>query len=694
MDQFALENIRNVALLSHSNAGKTSLSEAILFDSKAINRLGKVDEGNTTSDYDPDEIQRKISINLSVLPYVWQGVKVNLLDTPGYSDFVGEVKSSMRVVEGAAILIGATSGIEVGTEQVWQYCEETRLPRLIFINKMDRENADFFKVAESVQTKFGVKCVPLQIAIGAHTSFTGVIDLLKMKSYTGETAKEGEIPADFQAQADTYRTKLVEAVAGVDESLIEKYLSDETITQEELEAALNTAVTGGKLVPIFTGSALQNIGVAFFMDAVNRYLPSPKGIQVEITDTAKNTTQTVDPSPTDSLAALVFKTSADPYVGKLTYFRVYSGTFTSNSQVWNSTRNEAERVGQLFLMRGKNQEPISQVTVGDIGVVAKLNVTGTGDTLSVKEKPVKLAPVVFPNPIYSGAVTPKTKTDLDKLGSSLTRLAEEDPTIKVYRDQDTGEMVLSGLGETQLEVLVGKMQRKFGVGVNLSIPKVPYKETITTQAKGEYKHKKQTGGHGQYGHVMLEVEPLPRGTGLEFVDAIVGGTIPRNYLPAVEKGVKDAVHEGTIAGFPVVDVKAKVYDGSFHPVDSSEICFKIAGAGALKKAMNSANPVLLEPIVKLKVTVPDNYTGDIMSDFNNKRGRVMGMLPEGGYNTIEAEVPLAEVLRYAIDLKSMTQGRGRYTYEFSHYEEVPAFVTQKIVAERQAELADKAAEKE
>ena len=695
MEQFTLENIRNVSLLAHAGSGKTSLSEAILFNAKAITRFGRVDEGTTTSDYDPDEIQRKISINLTVLPYAWQNIKVNLLDTPGYSDFVGEVKSALRVTEGAIILIGATSGVEVGTEQVWQYCEEVGLPRLIFINKMDRENADFFKVAGEAQTRFGGKCIPLQIPIGAYTSFKGVVDLLKMKAYTETAAQEENIPADIKAQAESYRAKLVEAVASADDKLIEKYLNDEAISQEELESSLYTAVSNGKLVPIFTGSALQNIGIINLMNAIKQYLPSSKGRLVEIiTDPAKGTIQKVEPSATDSLSALVFKTSADPYVGKLTYFRVYSGTFASNSQIWNSSRNEIERVGQLYTMRGKNQEPTPQVSAGDIGVVAKLNITGTGDTLSIKENPIKLAPIVFPNPIYSGAVSPKSKTDLDKLGSSLNRLTEEDPTIKVRRDADTGEMVLSGLGETQLEVVVEKMQRKFGVGVILSVPKVPYKETITTSAKGDYKHKKQTGGHGQYGHVMLEVEPLQRGSGLEFVDAVVGGSIPRNFLPAVEKGVKDAVHEGTIAGYPVVDVRAKVYDGSFHPVDSSEICFKIAGAGALKKAMEAANPVLLEPIVKLKITVPDNYTGDIMSDLNNKRGRVMGMMPEAGYNTIEAEVPLAEVLRYAIDLKSITQGRGRYTYEFSHYENVPSFVTQKIVAERQKELAEKAAEKE
>jgi elongation factor G len=695
MEQFTLENIRNVSLLSHSGSGKTSLSESVLFNAKAVTRLGKVDEGTTTSDYDPDEVQRKISINLSVLPYAWQGVKVNLLDTPGYFDFVGEVRSALRVSEGAVILIGATSGTEVGTEQVWRYCEEAGLPRLIFINKMDRENADFVKVADETQKKFGGKTVVMQIPIGAYTTFTGIIDLLTMKAYTGNSAKEGAIPADMKTMADSYRAKLVEAVASSDDKLIEKFLGDEAISQEELEAALKASILSCKLVPVFTGSALQNIGVTQLMDAIKQYLPSPKNRQYEIITDAKGTVQKIDASAGDPLAALVFKTSADPYVGKLTYFRVYAGTFTSNSQVWNSNRNEIERIGQVYLMRGKTQEVTQMVTAGDIGVVAKLNVTGTGDTLSTKDKPVKLAPIVFPTPIYSGSVSPKTKTDLDKLGSSLARLAEEDPTIKVHREIDTGETILSGLGETQLEVVVGKMQRKFGVGVILDVPKVPYKETITGTGKGDYKHKKQTGGHGQYGHVMMEIEPLPRGTGaVEFEDTTVGGTIPRNFIPAVEKGVKDAVHEGTIAGYPVVDVRAKVYDGSFHPVDSSEICFKIAGAGAFKKAMEAAKPVLLEPIVNLKVTVPDNYTGDIMSDLSNKRGRVHGMVPEGGYNTIEAQVPLAEVQRYAIDLKSITQGRGRYTFEFSHNEEVPAFTTQKIVADRKAELEAKAAEKE
>ncbi|HSW57028.1 MAG TPA: elongation factor G, partial [Dehalococcoidales bacterium] len=480
MEQFTLENIRNVCLLSHSGAGKTSLAESILFSTKFINRLGRLEDGTTTSDYDPDEIQRKISINLSVLPYAWQGVKVNLLDTPGYFDFVGEVKSSMRVAEGSVILVGATSGIEVGTEQTWQFCEESQMPRIFFINKMDRENANYVKVAADLQAKFGSRCVPFHIPIGSYSTFTGVIDILKMKAYVGTEAKEGEIPAELQSQAEGYRAKLVEAIASSDDALIEKYIADEPISQEELEKALNNAVLTCKLFPILTGSAIQNIGIIPLMDAIKKYLPSP-GVKpvLVVTDAAKGTIEKIKAGASEPLAALVFKSSADPYVGKLTYFRVYNGTLVSNTQVWNSNRNEIERIGQLYLMRGKNQEPVGQVPAGDIGVVAKLNVTLTNDTLCTKEKPVKLAPIVFPRPIYRGAVAPKTKTDLDKLGSSLNKIAEEDPTISVQRDQDTAEMVLSGLGDTQLEVVVAKMQRKFGVGVLLSIPKVPYKETIT-----------------------------------------------------------------------------------------------------------------------------------------------------------------------------------------------------------------------
>jgi elongation factor G len=681
MKQFQPENIRNVVLLSHSGAGKTSLSEAILFTTGEINRLGRVDAGSTTSDYDPDEIKRKISINLTLLPCQWQDTKINFIDTPGYSDFAGEVRAAIRVSEGTIIVVSAAAGVEVGTEQSWQYSEEAGLARLIFINKMDRENANFYKTVEQIQSKFGAKCLPLQIPVGAQKDFQGIVDLLSLKCYLGGKTEASEIPTLLQEQASSLREKMVETIAEVDDTLIEKYLGGGELSLEELKAGLQQAVESGKIIPILVGSALQSIGITQLLDAVCLYLPSP-GQRKEV---AEGATEAIVVSPEAPLAALVFKTSADPYVGKLTYFRVFSGAVDSNSQVWNSTRGETERIGQLFIIKGKSQEPVSRIGAGDMGAVAKLGTTNTGDTLSSQSKPLKLAPMTFPEPIFSVAVHPKTKADLDKLGTALTRLAEEDLTLRVSRDADTGETVLSGLGDTQLDVVAEKMQRKFGVGVDLKTPKVPYKETITRPAKAEYKHKKQTGGHGQYGHVLLELELLPRGSANEFVNRTVGGTIPKNYIPAVEKGVNEAVKEGVLAGYPVINVRASVYDGSFHPVDSSEICFKIAGAGAFKKGLAEGQPILLEPIVNMRVTVPSEFIGDIIGDLNTKRARVQGMNPEDGNNVIEAQVPLAEVLRYAIDLKSITQGRGRYTTQFSHYEEVPAHVAQKIIAERQAE---------
>ena len=686
MQQFGLENIRNTVLLSHAGAGKTSAAEAMLFTAKAINRLGKVDDGSSTSDYDPDEIKRKISINLSLLPCQWRDAKVNLIDTPGYSDFVGEVKAGLRVSEGAVIVICAASGVEVGTEQVWGYCQEANLPRLIFVNKMDRENADFFKTVNDIQAKLGPKCLPIQIPIGAQNDFQGIIDLLTMKAYTGSPPKEAEIPSSLEGQVNAFREKLIEAAAETEDALIEKYLGGEELTPEELLNGLRKAALSGSIFPILAGSALQNAGINGLLDAVVDYLPSPAEREVVAVTDAKE--EKFAPQADGPLAALVFKTTADPYVGKLTYFRVYSGAIDSNSQAWNATRGSAERIGQLFMLRGKNQEPVAKVGAGDIGAVAKLNVTSTGDTLSAQNKPIKLAPIVFPVPVFDEAVFPKTKADLDKLGAALSRITEEDQTLRVRREPDTGETLLSGMGDTQLEAAAEKMQRKFGVSVNLETPKVPYKETITVSVpNAEYKHKKQTGGHGQYGHVIMELEPLPRGTGNEFAERVVGGTVPKNYIPAVEKGFQEAIQDGVLAHYPVVDVKATLYDGSFHPVDSSEICFKIAGSQAMKKGFSQGQPVLLEPIVNIQITVPNDLTGDIIGDLNTKRARVQGMNPSGDINIIEAQVPLAEVLRYAIDLKSMTQGRGTYTIEFSHYEEVPAQISQRIVSQKAEEKA-------
>ncbi|HET6477676.1 MAG TPA: elongation factor G [Dehalococcoidales bacterium] len=684
MQQFGLENIRNIALLSHAGAGKTSAAEAMLFTTKAINRLGKVDDGSSTSDYDPDEIKRKISINLSLLPCPWRDAKVNLIDTPGYSDFIGEVKTGIRVSEGAVIVICAASGVEVGTTQVWGYCDEANLPRLIFVNKMERENADFFRAVNDIQGRFGPKCLPIQIPIGAQNDFQGVVDLLTLKAYTGSPPKEGEIPSSLEGQVNTFREKLIEAAAETEDALIEKYLGGEELTSEELRNSLRKAVLNGSVFPILAGSALQNVGINPLLDAMVDYLPSPAEREVVAVIDSKE--EKFKPQADGPLAALVFKTTADPYVGKLTYFRVYSGAIDSNSQVWNATRGHAERIGQLFLLRGKTQEPVTKVSAGDFGAVAKLNVTITGDTLSSQNKPLKLAPIVFPRPIFDEAVSPKTKADLDKLGTALSRITEEDQTLRVRREPDTGETLLSGMGDTQLEVAAEKMQRKFGVSVNLETPKVPYKETITASVpNAEYKHKKQSGGHGQYGHVIMELEPLPRGTGNEFAARVVGGTVPKNYIPAVEKGFQEAIQDGVLAHHPVVDVKATLYDGSFHPVDSSEICFKIAGSQAMKKGLSQGQPILLEPIVNISITVPNDLTGDIIGDLNTKRARVHGMNPSGDINIIEAQVPLAEVLRYAIDLKSMTQGRGTYTTEFSHYEEVPAQISQRIIAQKAEE---------
>jgi len=688
MKQFSPEHLRNVVLLSHSGAGKTTLSEAILFATGTINRLGKIETGNTTSDYDPDEIKHRISINLSLLPFEWHESKVNLLDTPGYLDFVGEVKAAIRVSEGAIILASAASGLEVGTELTWNYSQEAGQSRMIFINKMDRENANFNITVEQFQSRFGSKCIPLQMPIGTHTGFKGVIDLISMKAFTGSPAQEGAIPAELVEQAKALQSKMIEAVAETDDALMEKYLGGEELSSDEIIKGLQQAVAADKIVPILTGSGLQSIGITQLLEAIERYLPSPVQRKIAVAeDSSIKDLQTVASGPP---ASLVFKTTADPYVGKLTYFRVYSGTIESNSHIWNVNQNADERIGQLFIVRGKTQEPVARVEAGDIGGVAKLNITLTGDTLGTQAKPAKLAPLTFPKPIYSVAVHPKTKADLDKMGSALARLAEEDLTLHIRRDHDTAETILSGMGDTQLAVAGEKMQRKFGVGVELTPPKVPYRESITQAARAEYRHKKQSGGHGQFGHVVLELEPLPRGSTNVFENKVVGGSVPKNYIPAVEKGVLEASKEGTLAGFPVVGLKAIIVDGSFHPVDSSEMCFKIAGAGALRQGMQDAKPILLEPIVSMKITVPNDFTGDILSDLNTKRAHVMGMNPEGGINVIDAEAPMAEVLRYATDLKSITQGRGTYTMEISHYKEVPAHITQKIIANRQAEKEQEA----
>jgi elongation factor G len=677
--------IRNVALLSHQGAGKTSLAEYILLTSGAVQRLGSVKDGTATSDYDPLETERHIGINLSLLPTQWKGTKVNLIDTPGYADFVGEVRSGLRVAEGAVIVVCAASGVEVGTEQMWNDTGKTELPRLIFVNKMDRDNADFFATLKGIQTKLAPKCLPVQLPIGSQSDFRGIIDLVTMKAYAGAGSDEAEIPATLREQAEASREKLVEAAVEIDDELINKYLEGESISNEQILAAIKKSTAAGKLVPVFAGSALQGVGIQQLLDGVCSYLPGPEERDAVVAkNVATANEEEVKPDSESAFCGLVFKTSADPYVGKLSYFRVYSGAISSNSQVWNANKNGLERIGQLFTMLGKNQQTVSQVTAGDIGAVAKLGLTTTGDTLCTREHSVILPGIEFPRPSFGMAIQPVAKNDLDKMSTVLPRICEEDPSLQTRREADTNEFILSGMGDNHLEIVREKIRRKFGVEVKLDLPKVPYKETITVPTKAEYKHKKQTGGHGQYGHVLLELEPLPRGGGFEFAEKIVGGAIPQNYIPSVEKGVNEAKQEGILAGYPVVDVKVSLYDGSFHAVDSSDIAFKIAGAQALKKGLSQGQPVLVEPIMKLTITVPEAYTGDITSDLNTKRGRVLGMNPGNGVNVIEAQAPYAELLRYALNLRSLTQGRGTFAMEFDHYEEVPAHLSQKIIAEKKA----------
>ena len=677
MESYLPDKLRNVALLGHYGSGKTTLSELMAFRSGAIKRLGSVLEGTSTSDYDPSEIERHLSLNLALLPLEWKGHKINVLDTPGYLDFSGEVKAALRVADAALVLVCASSSVEVGTEQVWSYVRELNLPALVVISKMDRENADFSKTLADIQSKLSNRCVAIQMPVGSQAALRGYVDLVTMRAYIQDV--EQDVPAELKDEALSLRDKLVEVVVEVDDELMNKYLEGTELTTPEIAEAVRRATSRGIAIPVVVVSALKGVGIDTVMDTICASLPSP------IERQAAGAGET--PPPTDSLLALVFKTTADPFTGKISYFRVYSGEIASNSQVVNVSKGSTERIGQLFLPLGKQQLTVTKVSAGDIGAVAKLGVTATGDTLGVKDQ-TALSGIVFPKATYSMAVHPESKGDLDKMSTILPRMIEEDPSLVLRRDPDTGENLLAGVGDTHLEVVKDKMSRKFGVKVVLSPPQVPYKETITLPTKAEYRHKKQTGGHGQYGHVMLELQPLPKGGGFEYETKIVGGSIPNNFLPSVEKGVNEGRQEGVLAGFPLVDVKVILYDGSFHPVDSSDIAFKIAAAQALRKGLQQGQPVLLEPIMDLTVRVPDGMTGDVISDLNTKRGRVLGMNPEEGLNVISAQAPYSELLRYAIDLRSMLQGRGDFDMVFSHYEEVPAHMSQKIIARHQAQKTE------
>jgi elongation factor G len=678
---YKTEQLRNVVLLSHGGAGKTSMSEAMLFDSGAVNRLGKVDEGTTVSDYDAEEIRRKISVNTSLLPCEWKARKINILDTPGYADFVGEVKGALRAADSALILLDAVAGVEVGTELVWDYADELGLPRMLYVNKMDRENANFARSLDQARESLTGRIVPLQIPIGAAESFEGVVDLVRMKARRGEKDEEEEIPANMRDEAESYHAALVDAAAESEDELLEKFFEEEALTDEEIVRGLSSGMRRGTLVLALCGSALGNRGVRPLLDALVQYAPSPlEALERTATNAATGEEEVVEPSSQGPLAALVFKTLADPYVGKLTYFRVVSGALESDSRVFNANKGEEERMGQLYFLRGKEQEATETVPAGDIGAVAKLQHTSTGDTLCDRDYPVTLPPISFPHPIYSAAITPKTKADLDKLGTALARLTEEDPTLHVEREATTKETVLSGMGESHIDIAAHRLQSKFGVDINTAVPKVPYRETITKTATSQYRHKKQTGGAGQFAEVWLRVEPRERGAGFEYDSEVREGHISRSFIPSIEKGIKQVLDQGVIAGYPVVDVRGVVYDGKEHPVDSKDIAFQIAGREAFKEAVREASPVLLEPIMTLTITVPEGSMGDVLGDLNTKRARVLGTEQKGDRTVITAQAPLAEIQGYATDLRSITQGRGVFSIEFSHYEEVPRQLAEELIA--------------
>ena len=678
-------NLRNIVLLSHSGAGKTSLSEAMLYETGAINRLGKTDDGTTTSDYEPEEQKRATSIQTSILPCTWNNHKINLIDTPGYADYRGEVISSIKVAESALIIIDASSGVEVGTRQMWKMVEEQSLPKMIFVNKMDRENVTFQAAMDNIVNEFGRSCVALQIPVGSESSFSNTISLLE---------DTPSIPDNLQELYKEEKNKLVESIAETNDELTMKYLEGEELTSNEMTQGLKEGVGSGSIVPVIFGSATSEIGAKELMTFITETMPSPsEGSPITATDPSNNEDVNLQTDPSGPLAVQVFKTSADPFVGKLSYIKVISGTFKSDQQLWNATRKESERVGQIYVMLAKEQQAVEELAPGDLGAVAKMASVLTGDTLTEKTKPLILPSFSFPEPVFQMATYPKTKADVDKITTAISRITEEDSSLKADRHPDTGELLLGGLGDVHIEVAVEKMQRKFGVELELRTPKVPYKETITTQAKVEYRHKKQSGGHGQFGHVVLDVEPLSSGSGFEFAETVVGGSVPREYIPSVEQACKEALVGGSLAGYPVVDLKATLFDGSFHPVDSSGVSFEIAGSHALSDGIKKAGPIILEPIMHLEVLIPDTDAGDVMGDLNGKRAKILGMVPQGdGTTIVEAEAPQIEVLRYATDLRSQTQGRGSFQVRFDHYEPVPMHLMEKVVQQKQQDEYDSEAD--
>ena len=690
MGRFDTSKIRNIGIIAHGGAGKTSLAEAILFDTKMIDRLGRVDDGTATMDFEPEEIKRKISITSALDHCEWNDHSIHLVDTPGYGNFIADTRACMRALDGAVIILSAISGVKAQTEEVWSWANEFEIPRLAFVNKMDRERASFLRAIDDMEKVLGARGVAVQMPIGAEADFAGVIDLISMKAYFyakdgSGSFSEGAIPADCISEANRLREHMVETVAEAYDALTEKYLEAGELTEEEIVDGLRVGTMRNTFTAVLCGSAVANIGVSHLLDGICAYLPSPLdrtnavGTHPKNGDVIERAADEKEP-----FSALVFKTTSDPYTGKITIFRIYSGVLNSDSTLFNSSKGVEERIGQLYEMEGKKQHPIKQAVAGDIVAVAKLKETVTGDTLCDAAKPIIYEPAKLLLPVISYAIEPKTKADEDKIHSALHRMIEEEPTLESHRDQRTKEMIISGMGQVHLEVIVEKLKRKFGVDVVLKTQKVPYLETIRGSARVQGKYKKQSGGRGQYGDCWIEMSPTPRGDGYIFEDKIVGGVIPRQYIPAVDKGIQEASADGFLAGYPVVDFKVALCDGSFHTVDSSEMAFKVAGSMAFKKAMEVCKPVLLEPIVNLKVTVPDENMGDVIGDLNSRRGKIVGVEPKANSQIIRAVVPMSEVLVYSNDLKSMTSDRGMFSMDFSHYEELPTHLSQKVIAEAEA----------
>jgi elongation factor G len=694
---FAGANIRNVAVAGHGSSGKTSLVAGCLFLGGVGSRLGRTDEGTTITDFDPEEVERKISISTAMAFIEWSKTKINFLDTPGKGVFIQEARNSMRVADSALILVDAVAGVEVQTEKVFTFTEEFHLPAFIVVNKLDRENANFARAALSIQEHFGRTAVPFQIPVGSEKNLVGIIDLIELKAYRYEQNGSGkfaamEIPADLKQAAQKGHEAIVEMVAEGNDTLMEEFFDKGTIPIEDLVPGVKQAVAERRILPIFAFSALFNIGPQSLVQSIVEYLPPPSGRNAGgLTSQAGNSVERKI-SDEEPLSAYVFKTLADPFAGRLSFLKVYSGILKTDSIVANFNKGGVERLAHLSIPQGKSPIEVPELHAGDIGVVAKLKDTVTGDTLGDKDHVITYENLIFPEPLITFAIEPKTRGDEDKISNALHKILEEDPTLRFGRDQQTSEMLLSGMGQLHIETVVARLRKRFGVDVALKTPKVPYRETIRGRAEVQGKHKKQSGGHGQYGDCKIRMEPLPRGGKFEFINEIFGGAIPRNYVPAVEKGILESAARGYLAGYPVVDFRVILYDGSYHDVDSSEMAFKIAGSLAFKKAMEQANPVLLEPIMNVEVYAPDAYAGDLMGDLNSRRGRVLGMDAKGGMQVIKAQAPMAEMLTYAPTLTSMTQGRGDYTMEFSHYEIVPTHLAEKIIS--QSKIAKTGTEEE